>query len=75
MDSLRSRRLVVVSETENGRARGRHARGDCSLSPRLSPSRAPVISCAHYFQAPATQAIEWMDYCLHYPNVVSAGWL
>ena len=23
---------------------------------RVSPSRAPVFSCAHYFQAPATQA-------------------
>ena len=26
------------------------------LSPRVSSSRAPVFSCAHYFQAPATQA-------------------
>ena len=26
-------------------------------SHRVSPSRAPVFSCAHYFQAPATQAI------------------
>ena len=34
-----------MGERENGRARGRHA-----------PSRAPVFSCAHYFQAPATQA-------------------
>ena len=75
MDSLRSRRLEVVGETENGRARGRHARGDCSLSPRVFPSRAPVFSCAHYFQAPATQAIEWMGYCLHHLNMVSAGWL
>ena len=39
--SLRSRRLEVVGERENGCARGRHARG---------------FSCAHYFQAPATQA-------------------
>ena len=46
-DSLRSRRLEVAGERENGRARGRHAR---------SPSRAPVFSWAHYFQAPATQA-------------------
>ena len=23
---------------------------------RVSPSRAPFFSCAHYFQAPATQA-------------------
>ena len=47
--SLRSRRLEVACERENGRTRGRHARG-------VSPSRAPVFSCAHYFQAPATQA-------------------
>ena len=40
------RRLEVVGEIENGRARGRH----------VSPSGAPVFSCAHYFQAPATQA-------------------
>ena len=26
------------------------------LPSRVSPSRAPVFSCAHYFQAPATQA-------------------
>ena len=26
--------------------------------PRVSPSRAPVFSCAHYFQGPATQASE-----------------
>ena len=38
--SLRSRRLEVAGERENGRARGRHA----------SPSRAPVFTCAHYFQ-------------------------
>ena len=28
-----------------------------SLSPHVSPSRTPVLSCAHYFQATATQAI------------------
>ena len=39
--SLRSRCLEVADERENGRARGRHARGE-------SPSRAPVFSCAHY---------------------------
>ena len=27
---------------------------------RVSPSRALVLSCAHYFQAPATQAISGM---------------
>ena len=26
------------------------------LFPRVSPSRTPVFSCAHYFQAPAAQA-------------------
>ena len=26
------------------------------LHPRVSPSRALVLSCAHYFQAPVTQA-------------------
>ena len=45
-NSLRSRRLEVAGERENGRARGRHA----------TPSRVPVFSWAHYFQAPATQA-------------------
>ena len=50
--SLRSRRLEVVGERENGRARGRHA---CTLA---CPFRVPVYSCSHYFQAPATQASE-----------------
>ena len=40
--SLRSRRLEVAGERENGRAR----------------VRAPVFSCANYFQVPATQANE-----------------
>ena len=31
-------------------------RGRRSLSPCMSPSHAPVLSCAHYFQAPVTQA-------------------
>ena len=30
---------------------GRH-----SLSPHVSPSCTPILSCPHYFQAPATQA-------------------
>ena len=34
----------------------REGRGS-SLTLRVSPSRAPVLSFAHYFQAPATQAI------------------
>ena len=42
---------------KNGCARRRHARGEgASLTPRVSPSRAPFFSFAHYFQAPATQA-------------------
>ena len=45
-NSLHSRHLGVVGERENGCARGRCARGE----------GAPVFSCAHYFQAPATQA-------------------
>ena len=91
-NSLRSRRLEVVGERENGRARGRHAlfvRGQsfsvkifdrsCNgcqvirlrggndfrgpsgqalpLPSRVSFSRARFFLCAHYFQAPATQAI------------------
>ena len=36
-------RLEVVGARKNGSARGRHA-------------ETPVLSCAHYFQAPATQA-------------------
>ena len=49
--SLRSRRCT----RKNVCASRRHARGD--LTPRVSPSRGPVLSFAHYFQAPATQAI------------------
>ena len=41
--SLRSRRLEVAGERENGRARGRI-----------------VFSCAHCFQAPATQASDFL---------------
>ena len=52
--SLRSRRLEEVGARKNGRARERHARE--FLSPRVSPPRAPVLSCVHYFQEPATQA-------------------
>ena len=41
-----------MRERENGRTQGVRS----SLSPRVSPSRAPIFSCAHYFQAPVTQA-------------------
>ena len=33
-------------------------RGARELSPRVSPSRAPVFSCTHNFQAPSTQTID-----------------
>ena len=35
------------------------------LSPRVSPSRAPVFSCAHYLQAPATQAMWYLCQISH----------
>ena len=44
--SLRSRRLEVVGEKENGRARGRHERGVVTCVSCVSPYRAPVFSCA-----------------------------
>ena len=49
-----------MGSRKNGRARGRQARreGASSLSPRVSLSRAPILSCADYFQAPATQATQ-----------------
>ena len=46
LSSLRSRRLEVKKKRA-------FREGD---TPRVSPSRAPVLSFAHYFQAPATQA-------------------
>ena len=42
--SLRSRPLEVVDAKER-------------VSPRVSLSRALILSCAHYFQAPATQVM------------------
>ena len=48
--SLRSRRLEVVG-TRKKWAREKVTRESC-----VSPSRAPVLSFARYFQAPATQA-------------------
>ena len=48
MPSLRSRRLDGSSGRKKERARERET--------RVSTSRAPVLFCAHYFQARATQA-------------------
>ena len=42
--SRRSRHLEVVGERENGRARGRHARGELPLPSRVS-SRARFFLC------------------------------
>ena len=50
VSSLRSRRLEVVGERENGRARGRQVRGFYFSRTRF------FFLCAHWFQAPATQA-------------------
>ena len=54
-----SLRALGSSGRKRGRARARETREgwQSSLSPRVSPFRAPVFSCAHYFQAPATRAI------------------
>ena len=49
--SLCSRRLEVVG-TRKKRAREKETREGT----RVSPSRAPVLSFTHYFQAPATPA-------------------
>ena len=50
LPSLRSRRLEAVG-TKKNKTGARE--GDTR---RVSPSRAPVLSFTHYFQAPATQA-------------------
>ena len=39
-------------------AREGDVRGVRELSPRVSPSCASVFSCAHFFEAPSTQAID-----------------
>ena len=53
--NLRSSRLEVVGTRKNGRAR-RSTRGERS---RVSPSRVPVLSFAHYFQAPGSVIGGW----------------
>ena len=59
---------------ERARARETREGWQSSLSPRVSPPRAPVFSCAHCYQAPATQAI-LVYICrgnvfLHYRNLM-----
>ena len=56
--NLRSRRLEVVGERENG---------------RVSPSRGPVFSCAHYLQAPATQVSRVACENIRFSSLFSAG--
>ena len=58
--SLRSRRLEVVGKKTTGAREGD--------TPRMSPSRAPVLSFAHYFQAPATQAMSCCKWCDNEPS-------
>ena len=41
-----------------------------SLTPRLSPLRAPVLSFTHYFRAPATQASNRLKYRIWAPFCV-----
>jgi len=48
--------LQFYHSPRSRRLREGDTRGVSYLSPRVSPSRAPVFSGAHYFQAPATQA-------------------
>ena len=65
--SLRIRRLEVVGTRKNGRGSFtlkivfwlvlRFGQPNGLAAQRESPSRAVVLSFAHYFQAPATQAI------------------
>ena len=55
--SLRNRRLEVVGARKNGRARGKHARGNRALPSRVSLSCArSFLRPLYHFQAPATQA-------------------
>ena len=49
MLSLRSRRLEVLGERENGHARGRHARGEGAPSPL-----ACLLLGARFFLVPTT---------------------
>ena len=49
--SLRSRRLEVVGERENGRARERHARGEGALARKAPENRFQLAFCeCGYFQ-------------------------
>ena len=55
-DSLRSRRLGLVALGSSWHKKKRAREKET----RVSLSRAPVLSFAHYFQAPATQATSVM---------------
>ena len=58
--NLRSRCLEVVGARKNGHER----------ETRVYPSRAPVLSCAHFFQAPATQANNFLFLFLSFDTVL-----
>ena len=51
-NATRDVQRVPVSRLPRAPQQPRH----CYATLRVSPSRAPVLSVAHYFQAPATQA-------------------
>ena len=59
--------LEVVG-TKKQRAREKETR-EGRGTPRVSPSRAPVLSFAHYFQALATQAKKEEKRCDRKPRV------
>ena len=56
VEKLHRLKLAGSSGHKKKRAREEETREGRGNTPRLSPSRAPVLSFAHYFQAPATQA-------------------
>ena len=57
-NATRDVQRVPVSRLPRAPQQPRH----CYATLRVSPSRAPVLSFSHYFQAPATQAtLLWSD--------------
>ena len=51
---LEGEKKAREGDTRGERAPARRAPENRSLTPRVPPSRAPVLSFARYFQAPAT---------------------
>ena len=59
---------VAGARKERAKERTGAREGDTQGVSRVSPSRAPVFSCARYFQAHATQAAE--EFSLKWPNTI-----